>query len=61
MSENAAFRKSLWDKLDKKSGSLQEESKDGSFMELLLSFLKEFMTGKTDEEQDTQEVEAANR
>ena len=56
LEENAAFRKSLWDKLDKKSGSLQEESKDGSFMELLFSFLKEFMTSKTDEDQDGEVV-----
>ena len=48
----AEFRKNLLDKLNEKQAALQEESKDGSFMELLLGLLKDFMTGKTDEDQD---------
>ena len=61
LEENAAFRKNIWDKLDEKAGSLQEESQDGSLMELLLGLLKDFMTGKNDEDQDAQDAEAVNR
>ena len=56
--EIAAFRKNLLEKLNEKQAAVREESKGGSFTELLLGLLKDLMTGKTDKNQDTQDAQA---
>jgi hypothetical protein len=60
IAESTAFHYRFQEAIEKKLASLQQESQDGSIMELLISLFKEFMTGKNDENQDTQDAEAVN-